>query len=67
MAHFSPEGPPIYYVIKRTGWVGLENVSFADVQYCMYADIVSVWVKKKVQTYADVVYGWSHTCRLSAH
>ena len=28
-------------------YVGLENVSFADVQYCIYADIVSGRVKKR--------------------
>ena len=33
---------------------------FAKVQYCIYADIVDVRVgQKKVQTYADVIYGWS--------
>ena len=32
--------------------VGLENASFADVQYCIYADIVGG--PEKVQNYADV-------------
>jgi hypothetical protein len=31
--------------------------SFADVQYCIYADMVGG--SEKVQTYADVIYGWS--------
>ena len=31
--------------------------SFADVQYCIYA----VGGSEKVQTYADVIYGWSLT------
>ena len=33
---------------------------FADVQCCIYAGIVGwVVVQKKVQKYADVIYGWS--------
>ena len=49
-------------------WLGgSKNVSFADVQY-MYVCQYSEWVgQKKVQNHAEVVYGWSHTCRLSAH
>ena len=30
---------------------------FADVQYCIYANLVSG--SKKVQTCAEVIYGWS--------
>ena len=52
-------GPSLYYVSKRTGWVGLENhflkmTSFADVHYCIYADKVGEWVQKG-QKYADVI------------
>ena len=36
----------LYYVSKRTGWVGLENGPFADVQYCIYADKVGGWGPK---------------------
>ena len=35
--------------------LGLENGHFADIQYCLYADIVGVGPK----TSADVIYGWS--------
>ena len=35
-------------------------VIFADVQYCIYADVVGGWVgQKKVQKYADLIQGWS--------
>ena len=30
---------------------------FADIQYCIYADIVGG--SEKVQKYADVIQGWS--------
>jgi hypothetical protein len=30
--------------------------SFADIQYCIYADIMGG--SEKVQTYADVIYEW---------
>ena len=46
--------PSLYYVSKKTGWVGLKKAVFTDVQYCIYADTVSVEVKK-VQKYADVI------------
>ena len=39
-------------------WVR-KTVIFADVQYCIYADIVGG--SEKVQNYADVIYGWSLT------
>ena len=53
--------------ILRQDWMGgkfggsvLKMSSFADVQYCIYADIVeSVGGSKKVQNYAYVIYGWS--------
>jgi hypothetical protein len=33
-------GPSMNYVSKGMGgWVGLENTSFDEVQYCIYADI----------------------------
>ena len=44
--------PFIYYVSKRiglvgSGWVGSELIfMFADVQYCIYADIFGEWVRK---------------------
>ena len=38
------------------GW-GRKMVIFADVQYCIYADIVGG--SEKVQKYADVIQGWS--------
>ena len=40
------KGPSLYHVSKRTGWVGSEMAIFADVQYCIYADIVGGCVKK---------------------
>ena len=38
---------------------------FADVQYQIYADFVSIvgW-SEKVQNYADVIYGWSKKARI---
>ena len=39
------------------GWVQKMAI-FADVQYCIYAD-TEVGGLEKVQTYADVIYGWS--------
>ena len=33
--------PSLYYVSKKTGWVGLKKAVFTDVQYCIYADTVS--------------------------
>jgi hypothetical protein len=42
--------PSLYYVSKRTGWVGRwvqKKVIFADVQYCIYADIMGGWVGLK--------------------
>ena len=33
--------------------------SFADVQYCSYADIVGGY--ENVQNYADIIHGWSLT------
>ena len=36
------EGLSIHNVCKKTGWVGLEKASFADVQYCICADIYTV-------------------------
>ena len=41
--------------------------SFADFQYCIYADLTPLlgrwmvwWVRsEKVQNFADVIYGWS--------
>ena len=33
-------GPSLYHVSKRTWWVGLENGTFADFQYCINADKV---------------------------
>ena len=42
-----PRGPSLYYVRKRTGWVGSKNGRFfVDIQYCVYADIVDGWVRK---------------------
>ena len=32
--------------------------SFADFQYCIYADIMGGCGSEKVQNYADVIYGW---------
>jgi hypothetical protein len=57
--------PSIYYVSKRTGWVGSKKKGggeFADVQYCIYADIVGG--SEKVQKYFDVIYGWSPRIQL---
>ena len=46
-------GPSLYYVSKRTGWVGLEMTIFADIQYWIYAD--KVGGVQKGQKYADVL------------
>ena len=32
------KGPSLYYIIKRVGWVGLENASLADAQCCIYSN-----------------------------
>ena len=37
--------------------------SFAEVQYCIYADTVGG--SEKVQNYADVIYGWSFSADLT--
>ena len=34
-----------------------EMVIFADVQYCIYTDMVGGWVRK-VQKYPDIISGW---------
>ena len=44
-------GPSLYYVSKRTGWVGLENGHFCCVQYCIYAENVSGWATKRPKIY----------------
>ena len=46
------------------GWVGSKKGGgeFADVQYCIYADIVGG--SEKVQKYSDVIYGWSPRIQL---
>ena len=51
------KGPSLYYVSKRTRWVGSENDNFC---WCsvLYLCWHSGWVKK-VQKYADVIQGWS--------
>lgn len=51
------KGPSLYYVSKRTRWVGSENdnVCWCSVLYLCWH---SGWVKK-VQKYADVIQGWS--------
>ena len=51
---------PIRILCQKNNWVGLENGQFADVQYCIYADIVGGWVRKSPK-YADLIYGWSLT------
>jgi hypothetical protein len=40
------------------GWV-LKKANFADVHYCIYADILGG--SEKFQNYAVVIYGWSFT------
>ena len=55
----SPKRPSLYYVSKRTGRVGSKNCNFADVQYCIYADLIpfnEVGGSEKVQNYDDVIY-----------
>ena len=32
--------PSLYYVSKRTGWMGQKKARFTDVQYCIHADKV---------------------------
>jgi hypothetical protein len=46
IVHLEGKGTTLYYVSKRTGWVGLENGHLADVQYCVYADKVGGWGPK---------------------
>ena len=57
-------GPSIYYVSKRTEWIQ-KMAAFADVQHCIYAQIVGG--SAKVQKCADVIYGWSHLQSTSLH
>ena len=41
------KGPSLYYVSKRTGWVGSGKWQFfADIQYYLCRRRVSGWVKK---------------------
>jgi hypothetical protein len=45
------------YITSAKGlgeWVQ-KNAIFVDVYYCIYADIFGGWVRKKLQTYADVI------------
>ena len=52
--------PYIMSAKDSTGWVGVKKSSLADVQYCIYADIVGgLGGSEKVQSYADVIYRWS--------
>ena len=53
--------PYITSVKGLGGWVQ-KGVVFADVQYCIYADIVGG--SEKVQKYFDVIYGWSPRIQL---
>ena len=40
----------LYYVCKRTGWVGRSKMEvLADGHYCIYAEIVGGWVRKGSQ------------------
>ena len=41
--------------------------SFADVHYCIYADMVGG--SEKVQNYAEIIYGWSlmKQCCVESH
>ena len=39
--------------------------SFADVYYCIYADIVAG--SEKAQGYADIIYGWSQSKHISMY
>ena len=45
--------------MSAKAWVhGLKKRAvFADIRYCIYADMVGG--SKKVQKFADVIYGWS--------
>ena len=45
------KGPSLYYVSKMTAWVQKIAI-FADVQYCIYADIVGG--SEKVKKHADI-------------
>jgi hypothetical protein len=53
----------IHILRQKNDWMawvgGSRKASFADVQYCTYADIVGELVKK-VKNYADVIHqhGW---------
>ena len=39
--------PYIMSAKDSTGWVGVKKSSLADVQYCIYAEIVGGWVGQK--------------------
>ena len=52
--------PYITSAYELGGWVQKISI-FADVQYCIYADVVSLWAKK-IQKCADVICGWSQAC-----
>ena len=56
--YFSRDGIGTIPVLRQPkDWVGGSRKwpVFADVQYCIYADNVSGWGKKKSQKYADVI------------
>ena len=44
---------------RLVGWVQKIAI-FADIQYCIYADIAGGWVQKC----ADVIYGWSPSSKV---
>ena len=59
--HPVDQRPSIYHVSKGLGGWVQKMASFADFQYCIYADftpIVGGWVRK-FQNHADVIYEWS--------
>ena len=51
------KGPSIYYVREGLDGQVQKMVSFADIQQCIYADIVGG--SEKVQNNADVIFLWS--------
>ena len=49
------KGPSLYYVSKRTGWLGSEKWQFLLTFSTIYADEGWVGRSEKVQEYADVI------------
>ena len=53
--------PSLYYISKRTDWVGSEKWYLLLMFSPIYADVGWVSASWKVQKSADIIYGWSLT------